>query len=61
MKIIIITAVIAIAIILYGLYRLKKLRKLFDVEKQKSDSQLHPFEALYKSQQLLTLFKKKPR
>ncbi len=58
MKIIIITAVIAIAIILYGLYRLKKLRKLFDVEKQKSDSQLHPFEALYKSQQLLTLFKK---
>ena len=58
MQTIIITAVIAIAIILYGLYRLKKLRKLFDAEKQKSDSQLHPSEALYKSQQLLTLFKK---
>lgn len=58
MEIIIITAVIAIAIILYGLYRLKKLRKLFDVEKQKSDSQLLPSESLYKSQQLLTLFKK---
>lgn len=58
MEIIIITAVIAIAIILYGLYRLKKLRKLFEAETQKSDSQLHPSEALYKSQQLLTLFKK---
>ncbi len=58
MQTIIITAVIAIAIILYGLYRLKKLRKLFEAEKQKSDSQLLPSEALYKNQQLLTLFKK---
>lgn len=58
MEIIIITAVIVIAIILYGLYRLRKLRKKFEEETQKTVVQFSHLENIPRGCKDQILYKK---